>query len=252
MQPNRNNFKKEIQLMLGLGMINLEADPEHLELATIVTIDKYRQRSSNSMQDVYINLEVQREQYDYQLDNSIQLIRQVYRRGAGSSGGSSGTDPFSLAWTNNIYMTSSSGGMGSGGTGTLATYDYAMQYQELAGRLFGKEVVYRWDHNTHILSLDRKFLANENILIWAFGQKPDEILFQDVYARSWLRDYAVATLKIIIGEARSKFQSLAGPQGGITLNGDSLKSEGFAAQERLEAQLHAIVDQNEGYGFVIG
>jgi len=41
----------------------------------------------------------------------------------------------------------------------------------------------------------------------------------------------------MLGEARSKFNTIAGPQGGTSLNGDALKNEALAEMERLEIEV---------------
>ena len=56
----------------------------------------------------------------------------------------------------------------------------------------------------------------------------------------------------MLGEARSKFATISGPQGGSTLNGDALKAEGTAEMEKLEEELKTAVAGGVGYGFTIG
>ena len=57
----------------------------------------------------------------------------------------------------------------------------------------------------------------------------------------------------MLGEARSKFATVAGPQGGSTsLNGDALKAEAQAEMEKLEADVSLAVAGGVGYGFTIG
>ncbi len=56
----------------------------------------------------------------------------------------------------------------------------------------------------------------------------------------------------MLGEARSKFATIAGPQGGSTLNGDALKAEAQAEMEKLEEELKLNVAGGVGYGFTIG
>ncbi len=56
----------------------------------------------------------------------------------------------------------------------------------------------------------------------------------------------------MLGEARSKFATIAGPQGGSTLNGDTLKAEAQAELEKLELQVSTAVSGGTGYSFVIG
>ena len=55
------------------------------------------------------------------------------------------------------------------------------------------------------------------------------------YARVWLRDWATA--KIIFLHKQEKFGALAGPQGGITLNGEALKIKQPEEMTRLEDEL---------------
>ena len=56
----------------------------------------------------------------------------------------------------------------------------------------------------------------------------------------------------MLGEARSKFATIAGPQGGSQLNGDTLKAEATAEIEKLEAEVSTAVPGGVGYGFLIG
>jgi len=58
--------------------------------------------------------------------------------------------------------------------------------------------------------------------------------------------------KIMLGEARGKFNTIAGPQGGTTLNGDALKNEGQAEIERLEADIGNFQEGGTPHSFVIG
>ena len=58
--------------------------------------------------------------------------------------------------------------------------------------------------------------------------------------------------KYMLGEARSKFNTIAGPQGGTTLNGDALKQEAIAEMERLEIEVKTQTSGGQGYSFAIG
>jgi hypothetical protein len=56
----------------------------------------------------------------------------------------------------------------------------------------------------------------------------------------------------MLGEARSKFATIAGPQGGSTLNGDTLKAEAQTEMDKLEQEVSLAVAGGTGYGFTIG
>jgi hypothetical protein len=78
------------------------------------------------------------------------------------------------------------------------------------------------------------------------------MLLNDHMVLPWIQDYAYAVCKIMLGEARSKFAQIAGPQGGTTLNGDALKQEAAAEMERLENDLKNYVDGSQPLTWVIG
>jgi len=56
----------------------------------------------------------------------------------------------------------------------------------------------------------------------------------------------------MLGEAREKFATIAGPQGGTSLNGQSLKAEASADMEKLEQEVIQQVSGGAGYSFLIG
>ena len=68
----------------------------------------------------------------------------------------------------------------------------------------------------------------------------------------WIGDFTLATLKLVIGEAREKFGTIAGPGGGTTLNGSALKAEGLAQQNQLIDELKRYVDGSEPLTWIIG
>jgi len=57
---------------------------------------------------------------------------------------------------------------------------------------------------------------------------------------------------MMLGEARSKFSTIAGPQGGFSLNGDALKTEARAEFDRLDLELTNFVDQHIGWPMACG
>jgi len=62
----------------------------------------------------------------------------------------------------------------------------------------------------------------------------------------------VAASKMIIGEAREKFASISGPQGGTALNGAAMKAEAQTQMDLLIEQLRLYVDGSQPLTFVIG
>lgn len=235
--------------MLGGGMVDVELDPDHYETALTKALTRFRQRSDNSVEESYFFMPTVIDQNEYTLPSEIMEVRRLFRRSIGSrtGGGDGGTlfEPFNLAYTNTYLLSSSN-------MGGLATYDMFSQYQELVGRMFGSFIEFKWNSTTKKLTLLQRPRAEEDLLLFCYNYRPDEQLLDDYLAKQWLKDYTVATCKYMLGEARSKFATIAGPQGGGQLNGDTLKSEAQQEMEKLESEVSTAVPGGMGYGFSIG
>ena len=238
-----------VTAMLGGGMIDLELDPIHYQTALDRALSKYRQRGDSSVEESYMFLKFATDVNTYTLPKEVVSVRQLFRRSIGSRSGlgSGGTlfEPFNLAYTNTYLLSSSN-------MGGLLTYEMYAQYQELVGRMFGSFINYNYNQSTRKLTITQRPRGEEEILIWTYNHRPDFVILEDVYANQWLKDYTLATCKMMIGEAREKFSQIAGPQGGGSLNGTAIKGEAKADIERLETELATQVTGGQGYTFIIG
>ena len=90
------------------------------------------------------------------------------------------------------------------------------------------------------------------VLLWTYNLKPEINLLSDFQISQWVRDYMIGACKMIIGEAREKFASIAGPQGGTQLNGGAMKAEAQAIMDAKILELVNYVDGSAPLTFVIG
>lgn len=237
-----------VRLQLADQIIDIELDAEHYEAAYQRTLGVYRQRAQNAYEESYIFMELITDVNIYTLPQEVITVRQIFRRTFGDSTGpfASNFDPFSQA-SMNVYL------MNFNVAGGLATYDFYSQYVELAGRMFGAYMNYTFNPVTKKLQLIRDPKGTgENVLLWCYNLKPEFNLLSDFQISQWFRDYMTANCKMIIGEAREKFASIAGPQGGTTLNGAAMKSEAQAAMDRCVEDLRNYVDGSQPLSWVIG
>jgi hypothetical protein len=252
MTENENERQKVIdycKLMLGDGMIDIELDPAHYNIAIDRALNKFRQRSSNAVEESFGFLTMVEDQNDYILPQEITNVRQIYRRNIGSrSGGGMGgsiTEPFNLAYANTYLLASSN-------MGGLATYYAFASYQKQVGKMFGSDINFTFNKTTKKLTLFQRPRGEEEIMLWLFNYRPDFNLLQDPFANQWLKDYSLATAKLMLGEAREKFNQIASPTGGTSLNGTALKTEGKAEIETLELDLVNYKDGGTPLTFIIG
>ena len=237
-----------LRLRLGGDIIDLELDPQHYEAAFNYAIKVYRQRAQNANVESYTLMTVIKNVDTYTLPSEFINVRCLYRRTVGLETGPSSTsfDPFSSAILNTYLLNYNY-------TGGMATYDFYAGYVELAARMFGGYVTYTFNPVTKVLKVVRDFKGSgERILIWADVQRPVTELLQDPGAGVWIGDYTFAVLKGIIGEAREKFATIAGPSGGTSLNGAAMKAEAKADMERLITELKNYVDYSQPLTWIQG
>ena len=133
-------------------------------------------------------------------------MREIFRRGVGGSSNSIDLDPFELAYTNLYFLQ-------GGRIGGLMTWDAFAQYQEVVKRLFGGYLNFKYHTESNKLILMRRPRREESVLLQVYMDRTVDTLISQRYSRPWIRDYALAQCKMMLGEARSKYSSLPGAQG---------------------------------------
>lgn len=340
----KNDIIDYIRLRLGDGIVDVEADKEHFDMGIKQALIRYRQRSSNSVEESYAFLDLLPETQEYVLPKEIMNVRAMYRRGIGSTTGTTASqfEPFASGYLNTYMLV-------AGRVGGLTNYELFTQYQELAMRMFGGFIQFTFNKTTKKLTITRKipfaghtkyridslsatgtavgstitftiqgtawtsvgvgdqvsiincsvsgyngtytvqtvdpdqrvftvtaqnvlgatsvtgfalsatnvFSPNtdpigEAVLLHIDNYKPDSMLLNDTTAFPWIQDYAYALVMMSIGQAREKFASIAGPQGGTSLNGAALKAEGQALLDKLDEDIKNYVDGGFPMTWVIG
>jgi len=342
LENQRNEIIDYVRLRLADGIVDVELDSEHFNLAIDSALNKYRQRSQNSVEESYAFLDLLPETQEYILPREIMTVKQIFRRGIGSVTGTTASqfEPFASGYLNTYMLV-------AGRVGGLTNYELFVQYQEQAMRMFGGFINFHWNSVTKKLTLVRKIpntghtyvrlqsltasgqtvgsvititvndawnvsvgnsiyinncringyngsyqiqsvdglnktitvlaqaqlaatsvsgfdlsatqvwsptsdTPSESVLLHIYNYKPDVMLLNDHMALPWLREYAYSFSKMILGEARSKFAQIAGPQGGTSLNGDTLKSEAQAEMQKLEEDLKNYIDGGQPLTWIMG
>ena len=255
LNAKRTEITDYIRLRLADGIVDVELDKEHYDLAINQALIKYRQKASNSQEESYAFLDLQPETQEYILPKEVMTVRYIYRRGIGSVTGTTASqfEPFASGYLNTYMLV-------AGRVGGLANYELFTQYQELAMRMFGGHMNFTFNPVTKKMVIVRKMPnqgpgfgeLTESVLLHIYNYKPDIMLFNDHQTFPWLQEYAYSFAKRIVGEAREKFNTIAGPSGGTSLNGASLKSEALAEMETLETELKTYVDGSMPLTWVTG
>lgn len=253
-QSLQNDIIDYIRLRLGYGMIDVEADKEHFDMGIKQALIRYRQKSSNSVEESYAFLDIYPETQEYILPNTIMDVKTIYRRGIGSVTGTTASqfEPFASGYLNTYMLV-------AGRVGGLTNYELFVDYQKLAMRMFGGFMNFYWNKVTKKLTLVRKQPfggtnppQSETVMLHVFNYKPDIMLLNDPQIFPWIQDYAYALTMMSIGQAREKFASIAGPQGGTSLNGTALKTEGQALLDKCDQDIGLYVDGGQPLTWLMG
>ena len=236
-----------VRFSLGEGLVDVELDPDHYEQALKQAIIRYRQRSANSVEESYSYLELIMDTNTYQLPDEVISVRNCFKRNIGAnSGTSSQYEPFEAGFVN-FYM------IQSGRVGGLSTYFAYSSFLKEAAKMFGGYLNYNFNRVTKEITIMRRPRADaETILLWTENYKPDITLLRDIYSSPWLREYTLGKCMMMLGEARSKFATLPGPQGGSSLNGTDLLARGKEKIDALELEITNYMDGSTPAWFVIG
>jgi len=238
---------EQIKGTLGASMVEVELDVEDYDRAILFGIQKLRQRADGANVEKDIFLHITRDQTEYTLPEEVQDVRRLYRRGVGAyTNGGVNFDPVDAAFYN-IYL------LQPNRSGGLATWDFYNEFLKTTERVFASQYNFTWDVNSHKLTIIRRPTADEEVVVRVYSKKSDDDLIIDPYTGPWLREYATAWAKFMLGQAREKFPGgFPGPNGNTVLNGATLKTEAQAELTKLEADLLNLIASGDGYGFVIG
>lgn len=243
----RIRLQKELALQLGAGLVEVELDIDHYNLAIDVAIQKLRQMSDGSMIEKDIFLHVTRNVQEYTLPEEVQNVRRLYRRGVGPyTNGGVNFDPVDAAMPQ-IYL------LQPNQSGGLATWDLYNEYLKTVERVFASQYNFVWDPDTHLLRLIRRPTADEDVLVRVYAKRSDDVIITDPNTQPWVRSYATAMCMLYLGAARSKFPSgFSGPNGNVVYNGEQLRQEAIAEIAKLDKEILDFATGTEGYGWIQG
>jgi len=244
----RSELISDLEAMLGGNMVEVEIEPIDYNKAINFAFDRYRQRAGNANEEAYMFLNLQYEQSEYILPAEVSFVRAIFRRGIGDTAGSTQIDPFALAYTNMYLLQAGSGG---GYTAGLLTFELFYDYQKLAGRMFGRDINFSFNVATKKLTIVRKPTGTETVMLWVEKTRSEEEILSDHFAKPWIRTYALSWCKTMLGEAYAKYNQTIGPQGGVTLKGDALKTEALAERQEAELELKQYIDGSMPIGIVV-
>jgi len=251
MQPTTqaiNDIIDYTRLRLGDQLIDVELDREHYLMAIKQALLRYRQRAENSVEESYAFLDLVPDTQEYILPKEIMSVKQIFRRGLGGLANATQFEPFSSGFLNTYMLV-------AGRVGGLTNYELFVDYQKLTMTMFGGYITFNFNTSTKKLVIHRRMPGEhsvESVLLWVYNYKPDQVILNDNKSFPWIQDYSYSMAKHMLGEAREKFATIQGPQGGTSMNGAALKAEAKAEMDALMEDLGKFTDGSTPMTFILG
>jgi len=241
----RANLIRVLKVQLGWPSVCVELTEEAFNVAIGNALDEFRRRADNAYHRSYVLYTIKKEQSIYYLNDpragtdkivNIIKIHRVNTLGATTLGGDNGV--YSQMFFNQYY---------SGNMVDILSLHLIASLSEDFERIFAGNLMFNFNENTRRLELYRKLYRDEKVVIECVMERTEQELLTDRWAKQWLQSWAHAELKEMLGMIRSKYPSLPGANGGLSLNGDMLISE---ARQDFEECLRQIRDFEVGNGGV--
>jgi hypothetical protein len=94
LQTAQQEVFEYVKTNLGDGMIEVELDPKHYQVALERAINRFRQRSNNAVEESYSFLDLKENQNKYILPKEVINVREIARSTVGSRGDGQGRNSF--------------------------------------------------------------------------------------------------------------------------------------------------------------
>jgi hypothetical protein len=231
----RDNIKTILKYQLGYPAVCVELHETHFDIALNNALQELRRRTDSAYYKQYIFMTVLKNQDVYYLNDpttgtrSIVDVLKIHRLNM-------------LGLTNfgpdNIYAQQFLNQFYAPGNGyDLVSVHLVHALSDTYTQLFAGDVAYSWREATRELRLFRKMGHNEKVLVECSMEKMEQELLVDRWTQQWIQQWAEAELMFMLAHIRGKFASLPGPGGGLSLNADSLMSEGQRLQDDCLRQI---------------
>jgi hypothetical protein len=235
-QDERKRVMMTLKTQMGWPQQCIELTDINFNVAINNALATARQRIDLCYTHEYFYVRMKKGQSVYYLNdpvsgtNRIADVIRVYRLGPISGMPVAGqADAFYSQAFLNMYYAS--------GEMDQVTFYLVTAFSKQLMRLFAGDIQFSWRESTRELTIFRNFGMDEHAIVEVAAEKTEQELLQDRYLNQWLLDWAEAEAMDTLGQIRSKFGSLPGPNGGISLNGDALMARSAEMKTELLRQI---------------
>jgi hypothetical protein len=226
-----------INLSLGGDGIEIDLSDNDYRFAFNRALGEYRNSSTRSIYESYGFLNVSPNVQTYHIHRAVDNVMQIHRKRALFDSNNTGFDYFSQIAAGMIYP-----GAQPGGYMGIATYDFALQYEETLNRLFARDVrfqYYSWNQTLYLQQVPR---SHEMYVLRCAVMKTIQELLDDHWSYLWLQKYTTAQAKQILSNKWGKLAQLPGAQGGVQYNWQKMAQEALDEMKECKQAIYNLED----------
>lgn len=251
----RRAMHSTVRISLGDPSQKVELTKEQIDQCINNALLEFRKRASFSYSRKLFFLDVKPNQQLYILKNQcvgynkIVDINAIYRsRGGFMNNVYGGDNIFGYAALQQLYTL---------GTFDMLSFHLVASYTEDLQMLFADNIMFQWVEAKRELRTYKNFYGCERVLIDCVIEKTEQDLLTSRDSAIWLQKWAIADAKGMLSQIRGKFQTLPGPSGSTTLNGQDLATQSESEKAALIEELsdflwQDVVDIGMRSHFIVG
>lgn len=251
-QAARLQLKQTIKTQLGFPAICVELNDQNFEVAINNALGEARRRLDNAYEPRFISFTLtggpSGGQQTYYLNDprdktdkvvNVIKIHRINQLGISSLSAESGL--YAQAFFNQLYQ---------GSNVDVLSIHLMNQLSEVYERIFAGSIAFTWNEARRELTLQRRILQQqERVVLETVMEREEQELINDRWTKMWIQGWAYADAMEQLGLIRSKYGTLPGAQGGLTLNGDSLLAKATELKADLVRQVNDYEVGNGGVNF---
>ena len=231
----RETIKDILRHQLGYPVVCVELQDVHFDIALNNALQELRRRTDSAYYKQYMFMTIMKDQDIYYLNDpttgtrSIVDVLKIHRLNMLGLTNFGPDNIFAQQFMDQFYA--------PGNGFDLVSIHLVHALGDTYNQIFAGDVAYSWREATRELRLFRRMAASEKVLIECSMEKSEQELLVDRWTQQWIQQWAEAELMFMLAQIRGKYSSLPGPGGGLSLNADTLMSEGTRLQDDCLRQI---------------
>lgn len=234
-QQPRDQIKDILKRQLGYPKVCVELNEEHFDIALNNALQELRRRTDSAYYKQFFFMQILPGQDKYYLNDptkgvdGVVDVLKIHRLNMLGLVNFGPDNIYAQQFLNQFYAP----GVGY----DLVSIHLIHSLSEMYSQLFAGDVAFNWREARRELTIYRRFGHHEKVLIECSMEKLEQELLVDRWTQQWIQQWAEAELMFMLAHIRGKFSTLPGPGGSLSLNADTLMSEGSRLQEDCLRQI---------------